>query len=338
MEEKEINKVLKTNHLMLIIALIFLIVTVGAFGYSFYVRYEEKQNPETFFDLIENNHDKEGAYTKITIDYIPYLFAEEDLTQGGTRKYYIIMDQEKYMYIARLTDETYNKLKDKADQETGSIEPTEFKGYVFKIPSKLKTLAANELTEVFKDSENPIKVTTSNLAEYVGDAYLDETEIPNNETENGAQAVGILAGLFALIFGGIAISQSFRTSKVTKNKELMEELKEELISMNDNPYKKLKIYLTNKYIISRYGGLEVFEYKNVIWAYALVRYQNGSAVGRTLMLCTKDKKRHSVAPTSANDPALDEIMTEIHDKNPEVRLGFTKENREYFKQYQKEIM
>ncbi|MCI8620292.1 MAG: hypothetical protein HFJ50_00110 [Clostridia bacterium] len=56
------------------------------------------------------------------------------------------------------------------------------------------------------------------------------------------------------------------------------------------------------------------------------------------MLCTKDKKKYTMAGTGANDTAIDEIMTEIKDKNPNVRIGFTKENREFFKDYKKEIM
>ena len=133
-------------------------------------------------------------------------------------------------------------------------------------------------------------------------------------------------------------SQIARTRKFTKNKELVEDVREELRSMNDDAYGKLKIYLTNKYIVSKTGGISIFEYKDVIWVYATVRYVNGVAQGRSLMLCTKDKKKVTMAATGPNDTALDEIMTEIHDKNPNVRIGFTKENREYFKEYQKENM
>ena len=62
------------------------------------------------------------------------------------------------------------------------------------------------------------------------------------------------------------------------------------------------------------------------------------AQGKCLILCTRDIKRHSVAATGANDASIDEIMIEIKDKNDNVKIGFTKENREFFKGFQKEVM
>ncbi|MDE5830974.1 MAG: hypothetical protein K2H53_05010, partial [Clostridia bacterium] len=99
----------------------------------------------------------------------------------------------------------------------------------------------------------------------------------------------MITGLFTVILGGTAISQKLRTSKITKDKELVEDAKLELESLTDNPYKKLKIYLTNKYIISKAGGLSITQYKDVIWEYSLIRYVNGIAQSKSLMLCTKNK-------------------------------------------------
>lgn len=148
----------------------------------------------------------------------------------------------------------------------------------------------------------------------------------------------MITGLFTIILGGTAISQVLRTSKITKNKELVEDAKLELESLTDNPYKKLKIYLTNKYIISKSGGLHIIEYKDVIWEYSLIRYVNGIAQSKSLMLCTKNKKKLSIAVGTANDSNIDEIMVEIKDKNDNVKIGYTKENREFYKNYQKESL
>ncbi len=54
------------------------------------------------------------------------------------------------------------------------------------------------------------------------------------------------------------------------------------------------------------------------------------------MLCTKNKKKLSVAVGGANDSNIDEIMVEIKDKNDNVRIGYTKENRDFYKNYRKE--
>ena len=328
MEEKQINKILKEGKGIMITTIVFLVITLGLFGASFYIRYNEMRNPQNLAEISE----EEGIYAKINVTYGPYGFAQDQ----DDSWYYFVWDQDNVMYIVKITDETYEYMS--SLYEDGAKEKIEYelKGYTFDISSKLKKVAIEAVNEMYQNAEE--KVTNSNFAEYLGYVYVDETEEPNNQTINNLQGIGIIAGMFFIIFGVIFIVQKVRSIKVTRNKELMEELRNELADLNDDEYGKLKVYLTSKYIISKTSGIEIIQYKDVIWEYSQIRYVNGTAQGKTLIVCTKDKKRHSVAIAGANDARIDEIMVAIKDRNENVKIGFTKENREFFKNYQKEIL
>lgn len=326
MDENQINKILRPGIIVHIITVIFIVASIGVLVTGLVMEYNARKDAKDLGELIENYQDKEGVYAKIDMAVLPYGFAEEN----NGRYYYFAKDKAGFMYIVRLTEETYQELEKMYNNGEGEVD-YQFSGYTFSIPANLKKLAIEATDEIFENNE----INYSNFEDYVGNVYIDETKTPENYTPNTLYGIGVILGFFSFFMIIASVSQLVRTRKFTKNKELVEDVREELRAMNDDTYKKLKIYLTNKYIVSRTGGISIFEYKDIIWAYATVRYVNGIAQGRSLMLCTNNKKKYTIAATGPNDTALDEIMTEIHDKNPNVRIGFTKENREYFKEYQK---
>lgn len=262
--------------------------------------------------------------------YIPYGFAEE----GTDRHYYFATDKEGYIYIIRVEDSTYEKLEAMCPSEEDGTLEYEFTGFTFNIPSNLKKLAIEVANEDLYEKET---FTNSNFEDYVGRVYIDETDRPDSSDADLAIGIGIIAGVFTIVLIIAAISQFVNSRKALKDPELLEEIKAELQALDDNPYKKLKIYLTSRYVVSKYGGLEAIRYRDIIWVYPQIRYTNGVASGKSLIVCTTDKKKHALASSGPNDASIDEIMTEIRDKNPEVRIGYTKENREFFKNYQKVI-
>ena len=331
MEEKEINKILKPGKLIIIITIIAIIGTLALFGAGIYNDYESTKNPEDLGALIDNGEDKEGKYAKIDVATTAYGFAKED----NNRCYYFVKDTEGYMYIVRMKDSTFDKLEKMYNNGEGEVN-YEFKGYTFKISASLKRLAIEAANEGVEDSAD--KMTTANFENYVGSVYIDETKKPTDDTSSTFYGMGTIAAIFTICLAIAAITQILNVRKITKNTELMEELRNELSSNTDDTYKKLKLYLTDRYVISRTAGIEAFTYKDVIWEYSLIRYVNGVAQGKTLIIFTRDKKRHNLAATGPNDERIEEIMTEISDKNPNVRVGYTKENRQFFKEFKKEQM
>lgn len=338
MEEKEINKVLKPGKVLLIITILFIIATIGLFAIGYYQEYTDKKDPKDLGTLIENSEEKEGQYVKLDIGYLPYAFAEVGTTDK--EYYYFAWDAENYMYIVRLTDKTYEELKGMANAEDEKLS-YQLKGYTFKTPSNLRKLAIEAANEIYSGGEEEEstskKITTSNFTEYFGSVYIDETEVPANTSGDPTfYGLGFCVGIFALMFVIIYVSRMKGTVSFRKNPEKYEELKEELSALTDNPYKKLKVYLTSKYVIAKTSAVLAIPYKDVIWEYTQIHYRNGVAMNKTLIICTKEKKKIALATSGPDDMNIDEIMVEIQDRNEEVKIGYTKENRQFYRDYKKE--
>ena len=132
-------------------------------------------------------------------------------------------------------------------------------------------------------------------------------------------------------------------TKITLKKYNIDELKYELSKSSVKKYEKLNIYLTDNYIISKNMGLNILEYKNVVWLYKekrIIRYRRtGIPIGISLLAFNK-KKGYEIAYISIfkkTEKTLDEVMFEVQEKNNNVMLGYTKENVENFKKIQKKI-
>lgn len=329
MEEKQINKALKVKKTYLIISLVILAIGVALLGGSFYLNSGIGKEAKDFHELIYNYEDKEGEYAKVTAAYLPFGFAVEDLSNGGELNYYIIMDSEGYMYIARLTDKTYEAME-KQKEEQGDNFSYEITGYLFKIPNDLKKLAISGYNEAMEEKV----LTTSNFEEYMGSVYLDETITPDSDTGNTLMGIAVIAFMlgFALLIPYIIYI--VKASKVDKTR--LEEAREELKSTSAKAYPKQSIYLTDKYVISNYNGLYVLEYKEILWVYNLINYYRGTAMGKTLMAYTSDNKRIGIGYTgNVSNQTIEGIMAEIQAKNPTLRIGYTDDNITYFKNYKK---
>lgn len=329
MEEEQVNKILKVKKTQLISSIIIIVVGLIFAGVSFYLDSAVGKTPEDLHELIYNYQDEEGKYAKITSAYLPFGFAVEDLTNGGELNYYFIMDEAGFMYIARLTDKTYEEME-KQKEEQGENFSYEITGYLFDIPKDLKKLAISGYNEAMEDEI----FTTSNFEEYVGSVYLDETITPDSETAGtflGIAFITIFIGVIVLIPYIIYV---IKASKIDSAK--MEAVREELKSGNVKSYPKQKIHLTDNYIVSNYAGLHLLEYKEILWVYNLINYYRGTATGKTLMTYTADNKRIGVAYTgNVSNQTIEEIMGKIKEKNPSLRIGFTDDNIAYFKDYKK---
>lgn len=274
--------------------------------------------------LISYNKDKSNEYVKLTITYLPYLFAEESGSYGN-KKYYIVFDENDYPYIARLTDSTYKGLEIKYDK--GEKISYELSGYLLKQEDKLKKLAIDAHREIFDDS----KINESNYSSYFGNTYLDETYVPPTALSIISMVLGFILTPVCFVFIIFNIVSIIKTKKTIK-KYGIEELKYQLLKSNSIFYKKQNICLTDKYLVTCFTGLNVINYEDILWLY----YQNVSynyvPVGKYLVAATVNKKRIRIAYSYKNAELLVEIMNKIQEKNNQIMLGFTKENQKKYKE------
>lgn len=289
---------------------------------------QENETPSQYHTLISNDSDNENQYVKVTITELPYQFAIRN--EGGTQwKYYILFDKDNYMYLSRLTSETFNKLEElyNKNQEEFSYE---LEGYIFNTPEDLKKIAM----ETYNEQEPAEIITDENFTNYFGKSYLDETYTPNSPIAETMITIGAILGISAIIIfiAYICIIVKFKKTIQKYNKE---ELEEELEKETTISYPTAKIYLTDKYIITKANTLDIIPYEDLYWIYIEKRKYNGVNVGKYLIAKMKNKKTKQIAVVHKSEELLIEITNKIHEKNDSVLIGFTPENQKAFKDFAK---
>lgn len=190
----------------------------------------------------------------------------------------------------------------------------------------------SELSEYFEGAPT---ITEETYEDYFGKTYLDEVVTPDTEFNGFIIGWGVFLGGIGIVLLIWYIASAIRVHKYTKNANL-EDVKYELQKSTAKCFPKETIYLTDKYIISKVNGLlRVNEYEDFVWIYNLKAQQYGHTVNIFLTVKTKDKKQFHIA-TSLDENRLIEIMSLIKEKNPQVLVGFTDENKEEYKKYIKE--
>ena len=224
MEEREIKRILKVSNSLLIWTIALVIISAILIGIGLFIDSPRGTQAESLHDLIYNGADDEGKYAKITAAYLPYVFAVED-TDMGELNYYFVSDDEDYLYIARITDDTYKEME-KLYEEQGENFLYELQGYLYYMPTELKELAI----EVYNEEMEEEILTEENLPEYVGYVYLDETITPQSETSTILFGIAAILFISAVITFIIYIVYKIRGAKVDKTK--LENAREELKGNN----------------------------------------------------------------------------------------------------------
>lgn len=316
MNEKELKKIFKANSKYLLTVVILFVVSIVMFAMSTPV--EEEESPKDYNDLIVDKQDQEGSYATVTIDSVPILFATNDY-----ENYYIVMDTNNYMYLSRLTDDTYNKLE-KEYSTNKSINYT-LTGYLYNAPEELQKLAM----DIYNEEMGEEIITKYNYHTYFGSTYLDETNNPNaNDT---LLAIGFILIIVSIIIFIVYLVNVIKTKKTYK-KYSKEELTTILQESTTIAYPKAKIYLTSKYIISTSSGITVTKYEDLVWMYIQRRTYNFINIGTNLLGRTNNNKVVNLAVTYRNNYLLEEIISEIEKHNKNILIGYTKENSKAYRE------
>lgn len=316
MNEKELKKIFKTNSKYLLTVVILFVVSIVMFAMSTPV--EEEESPKDYNDLIVDKQDQEGSYATVTIDSVPILFATNDY-----ENYYIVMDTNNYMYLSRLTDDTYNKLE-KEYSTNKSINYT-LTGYLYNAPEELQKLAM----DIYNEEMGEEIITKYNYHTYFGSTYLDETN--NSNANDTLLAIGFILIIVSIIIFIVYLVNAIKTKKTYK-KYSKEELTTILQESTTIAYPKAKIYLTSKYIISTSSGITVTKYEDLVWMYIQRRTYNFINIGTNLLGRTNNNKIVSLAVTYRNNYLLEEIISEIEKHNQNILIGYTKENSKAYRE------
>ncbi len=284
MNEKQIKKLLSPKPLSLILT----IVIGVASGVMLFLSIKFKNNnadwygePQYFNNLIVSEEEQVDKFVYIDIVYI-CVFAEES---DKSRQYYYVMDDNDFVYIAEIDDKEYDRITEAFDS-TG--EAYHLEGYTHTIPYDLKALAVNSFGEAFDNSDDIL--TSDNFEEYFGTVYLSCRE--NSYTE-WAYILRCMSIIGFIVMGGFLVRciQGVVFARRVRKQFDIDTIKYELLKPSTVKFPKIKIYLTDKYLISKNTGLIVVaEIAKCQKIYTNYIKQKGVDVAVHLLIDTTDGK------------------------------------------------
>lgn len=308
----------------LILGIIFILIAASSVGTFYFMEQNEKKNPIDLYDANET-----GLYSKLRVKYLLDYFAVPE--DNSDEKAFIAYDENNVMYIVLLKEDDITKLQEiwdytYADEEPEKVpSPVTIYGKTEEISGDLKKLAISYYNEVFGEEF----LTNSNFKNYFGNYYLDTNmEFTESNLFYGIISGGVF-GLIGLILLLVYVFRKIKTKKVLEKYndriyELSNAIDSEICYFN----KKTKVYFTDTCIISYAHGLEIIEYKDIVWIYPHI-FNNRGAVTKSIYVVTKDSKVHILSQmniTKKTGIIFDEEYQTLINRNPEVLLGYTKEN------------
>lgn len=269
----------------------------------------------------------EGEYTKLDITSAYSFAGKDNLT------YYYVQDEDGYVYVARITDATFDRI-DEAYQKCTDKDNFTYTiyGYVRGVYADLKKFIISEFDDAF---DLDFKLNSSTYDDYFSDTYIDETLSGRVTLDAFFIGAGVIFDIVAIILLIVYFVSASRSKKSLKafNYDI---LYAQLSAIDTVCYKKEGIYLTPQFVVSKSNGLRVLSYSDIIWMYNVKNRVNGVPTTVQLAAACKDKKIYTVAFTSVkNEDALVEIMSRIHARNDGILMGYTDENILYFREYKK---
>ena len=144
-----------------------------------------------------------------------------------------------------------------------------------------------------------------------------------------------MGGFFSIIFFIVCVAYSV-TSKKTLKKYSLEELEYEIAKPSTIKYPQLKLYITDKYVISHKDGLKVVLIDEIIWAHIASLRMYGLVVINRLMIYNKDFKKNELCEILGKRELLVEVINILKEKNNNMMIGYTKENQQAYKQMKKQ--
>lgn len=321
----KIDKIMKKIKCGLISGIVLVLISI--FFYCTAVIITEKENdviPVVWSELRNSENDKELSYVKISNILEPDQFAEVEGDEYNC-KYYILGD-ETNMYIARLKEETFNKIENQL-KEQGEEFVCEIKGYTYSVPDEVKKIAIERIND-YSDSD----FTIADFEHFFGKYYLDEVKTPNSGVISLCVCIGIFSDILGISFIISYFVKKSRAKKIFKvyNKNELEEILE-----NGEVYEKAKVYLAEKYLISTVLGLDIINYDDLYWIYINKTKFRGVTTGRYVIAIKKDKKSLQIAYALRDEKMLQEIIEKIHEKNNQILIGYTADNQKAYAEFRK---
>ena len=323
----------KSRHLKnVFIGFILLGLCLVCIMWGIFASRDAKNNMVSFHDVIVNQNNKEDVLAYVDSDIFPYLFASYE---NATEKYYLIRDKD-YMYIAYMSNEDYERLKDESLYTDGKTE--KLVGVSTLIPTDVKKLAIETVNELWPDEE----ITMADFDNYFGSVYLDMT---SSEIDVAFWQIflAFIFGMigFVFIFTGLICNKRF--TKNIKKLSVAEKAKIDAETLDKEAfyYNNIHLYLTPNYVILMDSTFQAIPYTDFLWLYKIEQRVNGIKSTNSIVGVANNGKTYRIAVVPALTKKYMEVYEEVFDtiakKNEEMLIGYTAENSKIVREKLKEI-
>lgn len=325
--KKEFGK----NKNNLIIGLVFLVLTIICTALIFVDDKREPKNTISLHDAIEtadNYNLKSHVEIKGISDKITTI-------NGNSDKILAMIYDDDYMYLVVLNKEKFDELYNK---ENLNENPVKVYG-----TTKSNATVKNTTIRWFNSysDEDSQKLTSKDFDSYLGNIYLDTTEISTNSTI--LAVVIMLSGICSFSFLLVYFIYAARINSCFKkiDDDELAKIESELDGKETFHYERAHLILTKNYIISGGGTILITKIKDIFWIYEHRLRQNGITTQKSLFVLTTDGKTKSImnvdGVTKKSTAALQEIMDTIVSRNDKILVGYSKENQEKAREFTKEL-
>jgi len=326
--KKEYKRMIRS----VLISILFIII---AFGFKYLESQMVKDANKKMTDLdsviVSKENKKDNKKVYLDVKSIPYLFAVSNSTVNS---YYIVSDGE-FLYVAFMSPDDFKTLntddiKDKSIRIEGITKYT---------PKDVKQLAIDAYNEGLDDDK---KITIADYDSYFGAVYLDMTAIDESVAMVPLVLFIIFMGIGNILFiVSLIVLIRFTLSVKNLDGTKIDELDNEMNNSNAFYYSKVRLYLTENYIINFKGTFRAIKYSDILWMYPYEVRQNGVRTSKSIKILVNNTKTYIIATidvyTKKSKAVYDEIWETIVRKNPDMLLGYTSENIKAMNKKVKEI-
>ena len=327
-----LKKILKYNKSSIIIFVICILIIIAC---TITTRYYKNKKTEGLLDkaenyetVIKNNEEEEGKFVYIKIADVPYLVAIETIDKS-TNEYYVVYDENNYMYIVQLKKSTYKTICDEYEKNPNNFSYT-ISGRLSNVSNELENIIIDEFNESYEE----LKLNRFNYNKYFGTTYLNEKVLTPYEVTIGIlELCCIVAGITVVIYLIVIIKGYINIKKSFKYAD-KEELKNELLQTEAIEYQKAKIILLDEYFVSMNVGMIANKYSDIAWVY--ISHNTKTRWGATyysvtnksnMIVYLKDGRKYTTATVKIKEKEIyAEIIEELANKNPNIMIGYTFEN------------
>ena len=207
----------------------------------------------------------------------------------------IAMDENNYMYIVRTR----------------------------KINSEISKLALDAYNGIVSEEK---QLKESEFEDYFGDMYLEMGITADISIQVVLATVSSILFISLIIVGLISKK---RTKKVMES----EEYQKAIIEADMPELDSKTTILTKNYIIYYNAGLHIASYNDLAWIYRHTVTYNG-VPNHSFAYYIKGNKKVNFIGFGFDKKKVEELIAFIYQKNPNVLVGFTSENKKIFKEMQ----